>query len=98
MEQPTREFRVSGEQTMGESETGREPEVYTEMPKMHIELVPSGVVEVTPLRVDDSSLRTRPDALGVRGTASSPWGKGYSRKKMMGKKGTVEFVGSSTEE
>lgn len=42
-----------------ETETGGKPEVYTEVLEIHIELVPSGIVEVTPLQVDDSPLRPR---------------------------------------
>lgn len=101
-EQPAGDPKVGEEQIMGEFGAGREPEVHTEMLEMHMELVPSGVVEVTPLRVDDSPLGTKPDASGVYGTEASCWGKGhsYSRKrvKQRGRKGTVEYVGSSSNE
>lgn len=66
-----------------------------------MELVSSGVVEVAPLQVDDSPLMLRQNALGAPSTEASSWGKGYSysgRWKMMGRKGTVEYVGSSSEE
>lgn len=55
--------------------------MHTEVLEVHMELVPSGVVEVTPLQVDDSPLGVRPDVLGVRGTMGSHWDKGYSRRR-----------------
>lgn len=56
-EQTMEEPKTSGEQTIGKLETRGEPEVYTT-------LVPSGVVTVAPLHVDDSPLGTRHDVLG----------------------------------
>lgn len=101
IKQPIEEPEVGGEQTAKESETSEGPGVQTEVPGVHIELVPSGVVEATPLQVDDSPLRPKPSASEAPGTEASRWGKGKSytrRRKMMGWKGTVDFVGSSSEE
>lgn len=41
-----------------------------------MELVPSGVVEVIPLQVDDSPLKPKQSASGALGTKASRWGKG----------------------
>lgn len=46
---PTGEPKVGGEKTTREPETGKELEVQTT-------LVPSGMVEVAPLQIDDSPL------------------------------------------
>lgn len=81
---------------------GGVPEVHTEVPEMHIRLVPSGIVEMTPLWVDDSPLGMRPDVLEVHGTAAFRWHKGhsYSRKrvKQRARKGTVEYVNSGADD
>lgn len=60
------------------------PDVHTEVPEMHMGLVSSGIVEVTPLRVDDSPLGTEPNVPGVRGTTVfySRKGHSYSRKRV----------------
>ena len=40
------------------------------MAKVHMELVPSGIVEVTPLRTDDKPLGARLDVPGVGGSGT----------------------------
>lgn len=98
-EQTMGEPKTGGEQTMGEPETSGEPEVQKT-------LVPSSVVEVTPLQIDDSPLRPRQSASGAR-SAVVPEGEAkvqfragysYSRKKKMGRKEMVDYVGSSLDD
>lgn len=80
-------------------QTGGEPEA-SGGPKMQATLVPSGVVEVAPLQVDDSPLGTRHDVPKVRGSTAFRWGKGnsYTRKKMMGRKRMVDYMGSNSDD
>lgn len=52
-----RRDRDQGEKTMGE-------------PKVQTTLVPSGVVAVAPLQIDDSHLEMRHDVHGVRGSVA----------------------------
>lgn len=77
------------------------------VPKLHMELVPSGVVEVTPLQVDNSHLRPRQsvsrahDAVVPQGEARVRFRdeNSYSRKgKKRAKNGTMEFVGSNSDD
>jgi hypothetical protein len=92
------------EQTTGESEAGGEPEVSTKVPKVHIELVPSGVMIETPLRFDDSPLpeHLRPSYIPPRANEEAWYRAGqlYTRKSMkhMGRRGTVDHVASSSKE
>lgn len=104
IEPPVREPEVEQperEQPVGESKARGEPRVSTEVPEVHMELVSSGVVEVAPLHVDNSPLMLGQSASGAPGTEASRWGKGHSysrRRKMMGRKGTMDYMGSSSEE
>lgn len=75
----------AGDTEMPFTEVGVELEV-------HIELVPSGIVEVAPLQTDEGSLKTRGGSGYDWGADSIRFGRChfYSRGKHMGRKGTVE--------